>query len=181
MKFSQIKDKKYLADIGTKFVETEKLVPYAMNSRTHSVEQISKIAASIKEFKFLNPIIIDGDKGIIAGHGRVSAANKLEMQFVPVVDGSHLSEAQKKAYVIADNKLTTLGAWDEDLLKAEMEALQKIEFDLDLTGFEMSEIEDLFKSLDLPDLSDKNKEIDVDSFGDDLDQTCPKCGFEFRG
>jgi len=180
MKFSQIKDQKYLADIGTKFVETEKLVPYALNSRTHSVEQINKIAASIKEFKFLNPIIIDGDKGIIAGHGRVSAANKLDLKYVPVVDGSHLSEAQKKAYVIADNKLTTLGAWDEDLLKAEMEALQKIEFDLDLTGFEMSEIEDLFKRAEIEEFSDKNQEIDLNNFGSDLEHTCPRCGFEFK-
>lgn len=126
-----------------KKVKTVDLIPYARNSRTHSDEQINQIAASIKEFGFLNPIIIDGDNGIIAGHGRVMAANKLNIKELPCVDASHLSETQRRAYVIADNKLALNSGWDVEMLRVEFDELQEAGFDLELTGFSMDEIADL--------------------------------------
>ena len=121
-------------------VRTTDLIPYARNSRTHSEAQVAKIAASIKEFGFLNPIIIDGESGIIAGHGRVMAANKLGLQSVPCIEAVHLSEAQKRAYVIADNRMALDAGWDNDLLKIELQDLDANGFDLSLTGFEVGEI-----------------------------------------
>jgi hypothetical protein len=125
----------------TSFVD--ELIPYARNSRTHSDAQISKIAASIKEFGFLNPVIIDGDNGIVAGHGRVMAAKKLGMDEVPVIEASHLTEAQRRAYVIADNRLALDAEWDDEMLRVEFEELEALGFDLELTGFEMEEIKQL--------------------------------------
>lgn len=126
-----------------KKVKTVDLIPYARNSRTHSDEQINQIASSIKEFGFLNPIIIDGENGIIAGHGRVMAANKLNIKELPCVDASHLSETQRRAYVIADNKLALNSGWDIEMLRVEFDELQEAGFDLELTGFSMDEIADL--------------------------------------
>lgn len=133
-----------------KRVATVDLIPYANNSRVHSDEQVNQIAASIKEFGFLNPIIVDGDNGIIAGHGRVMAANKLGIKELPCVDASHLSEAQKKAYIIADNKLALNSEWDNDLLRVELEGLQELDFDLSLTGFNEDELGDLLNVELLP-------------------------------
>mgnify|MGYP003114075028 CR=1 FL=1 len=116
------------------------LIPYAMNSRTHSADQVSQIAASIKEFGFTNPVLIDADNGIIAGHGRLLAAQKLKLTEVPCIRLGHLTEAQKRAYVIADNKLALNAGWDEDALKAEIERLQEEEFDIDLLGFDDDEL-----------------------------------------
>lgn len=126
------------------------LIPYANNSRVHSDEQVNQIAASIREFGFLNPIIIDGDNGIIAGHGRVMAANKLGVKELPCVDASHLSPAQKKAYVIADNKIALNSDWDNELLRVELEGLQELDFDLSLTGFNEDELGDLLNVELLP-------------------------------
>lgn len=117
------------------------LIPYARNSRTHSDAQVAKIAASIKEFGFLNPIITDGSDGIVAGHGRVLAAQKLGLDALPVIEAGHLTEAQKRAYIIADNRLALDAGWDNDLLKIELTDLQADGFDLALTGFEVGEIE----------------------------------------
>ena len=142
--FENLSDTTHLADIGCSFKLVNDLIPYARNSRDHSEGQVSKIAASIKEFKFLNPVIIDGDNGIIAGHGRVLAAKKINMTHVPVVDGSHLSELQRRAYVIADNKIALDSTWDDELLKIELKDLKLADFDLDLTGFDLPEIEELF-------------------------------------
>ena len=142
--FENLNDTTYLADIGCRFKLVNDLIPYARNSRDHSDGQVSKIASSIKEFKFLNPVIIDGDNGIIAGHGRVLAAKKINMTYVPVVDGSHLSELQRRAYVIADNKIALDSTWDDELLKIELKDLKLADFDLDLTGFDLPEIEELF-------------------------------------
>ena len=119
------------------------LIPYAMNSRTHSDEQVAQIAASIREFGWTNPVLVDGDNGIIAGHGRVLAARKLGMAEVPCIELAHLSEAQKKAYIIADNKLALNAGWDNDLLALEFAELQELGFDLDLTGFDADELEAL--------------------------------------
>lgn len=119
------------------------LVPYARNSRTHSPQQVDKIAASIREFGFLNPIIVDADNGIVAGHGRVMAAQKLGLASLPVIEAAHLTEAQKRAYVIADNRLALDAGWDNELLKIELQDLDAEGFDLSLTGFNLDEIGNL--------------------------------------
>lgn len=125
---------------GYKVIATADLIPYARNSRTHSAAQVSKIAASIREFGFLNPIIIDGQSGIVAGHGRVLAAQKLGLTELPVIEAGHLSDAQKRAYVLADNRLALDAGWDNDLLKIELADLQADGFNLELTGFDLGEI-----------------------------------------
>jgi hypothetical protein len=126
-----------------KTAQVADLIPYARNSRTHSEEQITQIAASIKEFGFLNPVIIDGENGIIAGHGRVMAAKKLGMIEVPAVEASHLTDAQRRAYIIADNKLALNAGWNDEMLRVEFAELEDMGFDLDLTGFSLDEIEAL--------------------------------------
>jgi len=124
-----------------KKISVSDLIPYANNSRTHSDEQVLQIASSIKEFGFINPVIVDGENGIIAGHGRVMAAKKLGLMDVPCVDASHLSEAQKKAYIIADNKLALNAGWDDDILRIELDMLTELDFDLSLTGFSDEELQ----------------------------------------
>jgi DNA modification methylase len=119
------------------------LIPYVNNSRTHSDEQITQVASSIKEFGFTNPVLIDEQDGIIAGHGRIMAANKLGLDEVPCIVLEGLTEAQKKAYVIADNKLALNSGWDIDLLKVELEGLNDLGFNLDLLGFSDDELNDL--------------------------------------
>jgi DNA modification methylase len=126
-----------------KTLAVDSLIPYARNSRTHSEEQVTKIAASIKEFGFLSPVIVDGDNGIVAGHGRVMAAKKLGMAEVPVIEASHLTEAQRRAYVIADNRLALDAGWDDEMLRVEFAELEGLGFDLELTGFTMDEIKAL--------------------------------------
>lgn len=116
------------------------LIPYVNNSRTHSEAQVLQIASSIKEFGFTNPILTDGDNGIIAGHGRLMAAKKIGMEEVPTIELSHLSEAQKKAYIIADNKLALNSGWDDAMLAIEFAELEEFGFDLELTGFSLEEI-----------------------------------------
>ena len=128
--------------------KTEDLVPYAQNSRTHSAHQVNKIADSIKEFGFLNPVIIDKKQGIIAGHGRVMAAKQLELKEVPTIQASHLSEKQKKAYIIADNRLALDAGWNEKTLLKELLELENQEYDLKLTGFEQSELDKILGNLD---------------------------------
>ncbi|MBT6339031.1 MAG: site-specific DNA-methyltransferase [Desulfobacula sp.] len=117
----------------------ETLIPYINNARTHSDEQVAQIAASIKEFGFNNPILCDGDKGIIAGHGRLMAARRLGLSKAPVIELSHLSDIQKKAYILADNRLADNAGWDEELIGIELEALSAEEFDIELTGFSLEE------------------------------------------
>ena len=130
-----------------KLVPIAKLVPYANNARTHSPEQINKLRGSLREFGFVSPVIIDKDYGILAGHGRVAAARAEGMENVPCVFVDHLTEAQKKAYILADNRFALDAGWDEDMLRVEMEALQGMDFDISLTGFDETEIADLL-SLD---------------------------------
>lgn len=119
------------------------LIPYARNSRTHSDEQVLQIAASIKEFGFTNPILIDGDNGIIAGHGRVLAAMKLSISEVPCIELSGMTDTQKRAYIIADNKLALNAGWDNELLAVEFKELDDAGFDVGLTGFSLDEIDEL--------------------------------------
>lgn len=118
-----------------KVKSVDELIPYARNSRTHSEKQVLQIASSIREFGFNNPVLIDQDGGIIAGHGRVLAARKIGINEVPTIELSHLTETQKKAYVIADNKIALNAGWDEEMLKLELEELRLADFDIDLTGF----------------------------------------------
>lgn len=127
----------YLADIDS-------LIPYINNARTHDEKQVSQIAASIKEFGFLSPIIVSGDNTILCGHGRYYAAQKLGLKKVPCVKEEYLTETQKKAYIIADNKLSLNAGWDEELLRVEIETLQGADFDIGLTGFDENDLADLF-------------------------------------
>jgi hypothetical protein len=120
------------------------LVPYARNSRTHSPEQVAQIAGSIKDFGFTNPVLIDADGGIIAGHGRVMAARKLGLTEVPCIRLGYLTETQKRAYVIADNKLALNAGWDEEMLRLELGELREADVDLSLVGFTEEEIGELF-------------------------------------
>lgn len=125
-------------------VPVSKLVPYVNNARTHSPEQIMKLRSSLREFGFINPVIIDRDYGVIAGHGRILAAREEGIKEVPCVFADHLTEAQKKAYIIADNRMAMDAGWDEELLRVEIESLQAADFDPLLTGFDADEIADLF-------------------------------------
>lgn len=126
-----------------KRVSLSSLIPYARNSRTHSPEQVAQIASSMKEFGFTNPVLIDEKGGIIAGHGRVLAAQKLGIEEVPAIELSHLTETQKRAYVIADNKLALNAGWDDEMLRLEFDELKEAGFDLELTGFTLEEIDGL--------------------------------------
>lgn len=124
-------------------VEIEKLIPYARNSRTHGDSQIAQIAASIKEFGFTNPVLIDEGNGIIAGHGRVLGAQRLNLTEVPCIRLAHLNNAQKRAYVIADNKIALNAGWDEEMLRLEIGELKDFDFDLSLIGFDSAEIDQM--------------------------------------
>jgi DNA modification methylase len=124
-------------------MSVETLIPYAKNARTHSDEQVAQIAGSIKEFGFNNPVLVDKDNSIIAGHGRLMAARKLGMDKVPVVQLGHMTEAQRKAYVLADNKLALNAGWDSVMLSAELKELEELGFDLDIIGFDTKEIDKL--------------------------------------
>ncbi|MBQ9387449.1 MAG: site-specific DNA-methyltransferase [Lachnospiraceae bacterium] len=126
-------------------VKTDKLVPYANNARTHSPEQINKLRSSLREFGFINPVIIDKDFNVLAGHGRLAAAKAENITEVPCVFADHLTEAQKKAYILADNRMALDAGWDEELLRVEIESLQEDAFDLSLTGFDSTELDELFK------------------------------------
>ena len=137
-------------------VKLDALIPYARNSRTHSENQVAQIAASIKEFGFTNPVLIDETGSIIAGHGRVMAARKLAITDVPSIRLTHLTEAQKKAYVIADNKLALNAGWDDEMLAVELTDLKDMGFDLDLTGFSTDEIEALLAPTGTEGLTDKD-------------------------
>jgi len=143
-----------------KEVAVEKLIPYAKNSRTHSDEQVAQIAASIKEFGFRNPILVDG-VGIIAGHGRLMAARKLGLDKVPTIDCSDMTESQKKAYIIADNKLALNAGWDTNLLSIELEELQDEGFNLDLLGFDEKELNALLEPEIVEGLTDEDEVPEV--------------------
>ena len=146
------------------------LIPYARNARTHSDAQVAQIAASIREFGFTNPVLVDADRGVIAGHGRLLAARKLGMVEVPTLELAHLTPAQKRAYILADNRLALSAGWDEDLLRIELGELQQDGFDLQLTGFDPDEIANLLADptagLTDPDEIPPAPENPVSSLGD---------------
>lgn len=154
--------------------KTSDLVPYARNARKHSEQQVAQIAASIKEFGFNVPVLIDKDNGIIAGHGRVLAAQKLGMEQVPTIALDHLTENQKKAYILIDNKLALNSEWDEDMLKLELEGLADVDFSVEEFGFTA----DYSFSSSGIEKESSAKEIDVDSM--QFGCKCPRCGFEFN-
>jgi len=137
------------------------LIPYANNARTHSDEQIAQIASSIKEFGFINPVIVDADGGIIAGHGRIMAAKKLGIDKVPVVLAGHLSAAQKRAYILADNRMALNAGWDDELLAIELSELSDLDFDLSLTGFDDDEIAALLDDGENAGLTDDDEVPDI--------------------
>lgn len=153
-------------------VPTDKLIPYVNNARTHSKEQITKLRSSLREFGFINPVIIDRDFNVIAGHGRIEAAKAEGITEVPCVYVDHLTEAQKKAYILADNRMALDAGWDEELLAVELSELQDLGYDLAMTGFDEKELVDLF--------SDKT---DSDAKDDDFDLTAAleKASFVQRG
>ena len=154
----------YLADI-------KDLIPYARNARTHSDEQVAQIAASIKEFGFLSPIIISKDNTILCGHGRFYAAQKLGLEKVPCIKEEYLTETQKRAYILADNKLSLNAGWDNEMLAIELSELQNENFDLGLTGFDVSELEDL--------IGKDSSDVEDDDY--DLDAALEKAAFVQRG
>lgn len=151
-------------------VSTDKLIPYVNNARTHSAEQIMKLRSSLREFGFINPVIIDREFNVIAGHGRIAAAKAEGIEEVPCVFADHLTEAQKKAYILADNRMALDAGWDEEMLKVEIEALQAEDIDLALTGFDEKELASLF---------DTDSEVTDDDF--DLTTALQKAAFVQRG
>ena len=153
-------------------VPLAQLVPYINNARTHSPEQITKLRSSLREFGFLNPVIIDRDFNVIAGHGRIAAAKEEGMEEVPCVFADFLTEAQKKAYILADNRMALDAGWDEELLRIEMESLQGADFDVSLTGFGEDELADLFAG-------DSEKDGKDDDF--DLSAALEKAAFVEKG
>jgi len=138
------------------YIALETLIPYARNSRTHSDAQVAQIAASIREFGFTNPILIDAEGGIIAGHGRTMAARKLGLDEVPCIRLKNLSDAQKKAYIIADNKLALNAGWDDEMLKVELTELKDLDFDLSLIGFDADELANLLEPEQVDGLTDED-------------------------
>ena len=140
-------------------VDINKLIPYVNNARTHNAQQINKLRSSLREFGFINPVIIDRDFNVIAGHGRIMAAKEEGINEVPCVFVDYLTEAQKKAYILADNRMAMDAGWDEELLKVEIEALQAEDFDLSLTGFDESELAGFFDTAD----DAKEDDFDVDA------------------
>ena len=159
--------------------EIDALKEYRANPRTHPPDQIARIARSITEFGWTVPLLVSESGEIVAGHGRLLAARHLGLEKVPVIQLEGLSEAQVRAYRIADNKLTLMGDWDENLLTSELHALNAEEFDLEMTGFSESEIEKLLSSLD----DNETAPEDFPEYDDDIktDFQCPKCGYEWSG
>ena len=155
-----------------RLVAVKKLVPYVNNARTHSSEQLAKLRSSLREFGFINPVIIDRDFNVIAGHGRIAAAKEEGITEVPCVFVDYLTEAQKKAYILADNRMALDAGWDEELLRIEIESLQGADFDVSLTGFGEDEIADLFAG-------DGEKDVKDDDF--DLSAALEKAAFVERG
>ena len=153
-------------------VDINKLIPYVNNARTHSPEQITKLRSSLREFGFINPVLIDREFNVLAGHGRIAAAKEEGINEVPCVFVEHLSEAQKKAYILADNRMSLDAGWDDELLKVEMASLQEMGFDVGMTGFDESELADLFAD-------DNNTSAKDDDF--DLTAAPEKAAFVQRG
>lgn len=145
-------------EMAVEFRPIQSLAPYARNARKHSDEQIEQIAASIREFGWTNPVLVDGENGIIAGHGRVAAAYRLGYQEVPCIELGHLTESQKRAYIIADNKLAENAGWDEFLVSLEIGELADLGFDVDVIGFDAAELAEMLA--DDPQLKERTEKIE---------------------
>ena len=155
-------------------VKIEELKPYGKNARTHSEQQIGLIVESIREFGFTNPVLIDPKMGVIAGHARLEAAKRLEMKEVPCIVLAGLTDAQKRAYIIADNKLALNSGWDEKLLAMEFTDLKDAGFNLDLLGFDAMELADITQGREID-----QPEYDESVASDVKMVTCPQCGNSF--
>ena len=166
------------ADPKIVMVEIEKLIPYSNNARTHSEEQVAQIAASIKRFGFTNPILTDGENGIIAGHGRLMAARKLGLKKAPTIELSHLSDTEKRAYIIADNKLALNSDWSISDLRFELAELEGLGFPASGLGFTPEEIDDMFKGFGDDELLEGFQEFDEEI---ETEHCCPKCGYTWSG
>ena len=164
-----------MADLAIEYRQVDDLIPYARNARTHSDQQVAEIAASIREFGWTNPILVDGDNGITAGHGRVLAARKLGLESVPVIELSHLTPIQRQAYILADNKIALNAGWDDELLALELADLADVGFDVDLTGFSEDEIKNLSSDFSPATEADQGK---LDELAPNY-VSCPHCGKEF--
>jgi ParB-like chromosome segregation protein Spo0J len=157
-----------------KLISIDSLIAYKNNARTHSEPQIQQIMASLREFGWTNPVLIDSKMGVIAGHARLEAARRLKMAEVPCITLDGLTEAQKKAYLIADNKLALNAGWDDDLLRGELLDLKGLEFNLDLLGFNPEEMADLMLGAEV-----NQPEYDESAAADVKMVTCPECGHSF--
>lgn len=156
------------------------LIPYARNARTHSDAQVAQIAASIREFGFNNPVLIDAEAGIIAGHGRVRAAQKLGLATVPCLRLGHLTKTQRKAYILADNRLAELAGWDTEMLALEIADLRLDDVNLELLGFDEDGLRDLLGVADSDTAIPPNEFQEMDE-NIDTDHECPKCGYRWSG
>lgn len=157
----------------TEEIEIEKLIPYANNAKIHGAAQLEKLKKSIERFGFITPCLIDKDFNLIAGHGRLMAAKELHLQKVPCIYVEGLSESQRKAYILADNKLGEIAEWDMELLDQEIRGLTEAGFDITLTGFDFDN--------QLSEEIKEGVEIELDSLGDEtFKHECPECGFKFN-
>ena len=155
------------------------LIPYARNARTHSEQQVSQIAGSIQEFGFCNPVLIDAQNSIIAGHGRVMAAQRLKLDTVPCIRLTHLSDAQRRAYILADNRIALNAGWDTEMLANELSDLHADDLDLGLLGFDALELEKLLHMEAGPQEPPQDfKEVDENI---ETEHECPKCGYKWSG
>lgn len=163
-------------------VPIDKLIPYARNARTHTEEQIKKIQSSIREFGFINPVLIDGEFNIIAGHGRVEAAKREEFAELPCLFVEDLTEAQKRAYILADNRLALDAGWDQEMLAIEIDELRDLGFDLELTGFDLDELEDFgsLEDMDSPEYQVEDDDFDLDEALEEIEEPTTKRGQIFQ-
>ena len=161
-------------------IATAELIPYARNARTHSPSQVAGIAGSIREFGFNNPVLIDKDNGIIAGHGRVLAAQQLGLATVPCLRLGHLTKTQRKAYILADNRLAELAGWDTEMLALEIADLRLDDVNLELLGFDEDGLRDLLGVADSDTAIPPNEFQEMDE-NIDTDHECPKCGYRWSG
>jgi ParB-like chromosome segregation protein Spo0J len=157
----------------------DRLKPYERNARTHSPEQVAQIAASIQEFGFTNPILVDGDDGILAGHGRLAAAKDMGLAEVPVVVLDHLTPTQRRAYILADNKLALNAGWNVEMLSAELADLQLEEFDLGALGFSEAEINGYMQEPNFEPATEEDQGQLDQIQPKEIDCLCPNCGHEF--
>ncbi len=164
----------------------DRLRPYERNARTHSPEQVAQIAASIQEFGFTNPLLVDSDDGILAGHGRLAAAKDMGLAEVPVIVLDHLTPTQRRAYILADNQLALNAGWDTELLQQEIVGLNLADFDLSLLGFDEDRIAGLLdpEGIDREESAPKDhkgaEEYSEEDFSE-FEHKCPRCNFEFNG